>query len=86
MLNISPYKRTIDQAPRRIGVNTKYEYTNGTHMVRVECDSDVRYVFFPNNGSAFDFLRKIDTYSKLKTADQLHLNFSNTMYKGSVRP
>ena len=73
MVNIMSYEKTIEQAPLRRGIKTKYEYSNGSHMVCIEYDTDVRYVYFPNNGSAFEFLHRIDEYAKLKDLEQLNM-------------
>lgn len=51
----------------------KFESANGVHNVRVIMGRQTRIVNFNRPNSAFEFMKRMDCYCKLKTAKQLNL-------------
>lgn len=56
----------------------KFESENDIHVVRVVMGKHTRLVNFDKPASAFEFMKRMDCYCKLKTAKQLNLTGSGT--------
>ena len=56
----------------------KFESENGIHVVKVIMGKHTRLINFDTPTSAFEFMKRMDCYCKLKTSKQLNLTGSGT--------